>query len=179
MSVIDYIIEGQPMPGYINDFEAPCGAVHSWQCLRFQYVTPYGYTYIPYCHNNINYAKLNAQHPDAVSSRFSGCLMVAYEKKSGGIFAGHVQTEKDRAPYDCRDLWEAELPNFSRFFAFRPSIILNPSPTDVQPLNCYGFLVFENDFNTLTAFAVSTDANNIVSKKEQIFSGDFAGRIEL
>lgn len=167
------------MPSYVLDFEAPSGAVHSWQHLGFQYVPTYCYTYVPYCHNNINFAQLNAQHPDAVSSRFTGCLMVAYEKKSGGIFAGHVQTEKDRAPYDCRDLWEAELPNFSRFFAFRPSIILNPSPTDVQPLNCYGFLVFENNFNTLTAFAVSTDANNIVSKKEKIFSGDFAGRIEL
>lgn len=179
MSVIDFITVGQAMPSYVLDFEAPSGAVHSWQHLGFQYVPTYCYTYVPYCHNNINFAQLNAQYPDAVSSRFTGCLMVAYEKKSGGIFAGHVQTEKDRAPYDCRDLWEAELPNFSRFFAFRPSIILNPSPTDVQPLNCYGFLVFENNFNTLTAFAVSTDANNIVSKKEKIFSGDFAGRIEL
>lgn len=176
---MDFIHVGEKMPAYIDDYEAYTTKTHDWQNLRIDYVTKYGYTYIPYCHNNINYAQLDAVHHDAVSSRFSGCLMVAYEKKTGGIFAGHVQTEKDRQDYDCRDLWEEALPTYSRFFAFRASIILGPSPADVLALNCYGIIVFEDDFNKLTAFAVSTDANNIVSKREMIFSGDFAGHIEL
>jgi hypothetical protein len=176
MAILDCIKIGLPIPSDIKDFEALGGDVHDIKSLSINYDASYGYMYVPYYHNNINYGQFIGTYREAVSSRFSGCLMVAWQD-ADGIFAGHVQTEKDRQPHDCRDLWEKKERVSQRSFSFKPSSILATSSADIQPLNCFGFIEFDAGFNNIAAFSVATDVNNIVTQRVKIYTGPFTGHI--
>ena len=119
MAIIDSIKIGQPMPAIIPDQEARGDDIEKIESVDIGRSMTYCYTYIPYYPNNINYAVLDARMRDAISSRFTGCLMVAWEE-NGQIKAGHVH----KGPaHDCGSLWAGKRDNPStvRSFSFKPS----------------------------------------------------------
>ena len=89
MAVIDLIEIGKAMPAIIPDQEYPGDEVDDFRSADIGHSMTYGFTYIPYYPNNINCAVLDGRMRDAISSRFTGCLMVAWEE-NGQIKAGHV-----------------------------------------------------------------------------------------
>ena len=76
MAIIDSIKIGQPMPAIIPDQEARGDDIEKIESVDIGRSMTYCYTYIPYYPNNINYAVLDGRMRDAISSRFTGCLMV-------------------------------------------------------------------------------------------------------
>ena len=87
MAIIDSIKIGQPMPAIIPDQEARGDDIEKIKSVDIGRSMTYCFTYIPYYPNNINYAVLDARMRDAISSRFTGCLMVAWEEGKAAIAA--------------------------------------------------------------------------------------------
>ena len=176
--LIDFIKVGKPLPVDVPDDEFVGTDIHSCQSLGVGHSVSLCYTFVPYYSNNFNYGEVTRNCRDAISSRFTGCLMVAWEE-NWKIFAGHVQTVKDRKPHDCRDLWEAKEVAATRSFSFVPSNV-QPTPADGQHVpNCYGFIIFDETFSILAAFSVVTDCYNIVTQKELVYKGAFTGHIVI
>lgn len=177
MAIIDSIKIGQPMPAIIPDQEARGDDIEKIESVDIGRSMTYCYTYIPYYPNNINYAVLDGRMRDAISSRFTGCLMVAWEE-NGQIKAGHVH----KGPaHDCGSIWAGKRDNPStvRSFSFKPSDVHIANSDGLLVPNCYGFITFNDTFDILAAYSVVTDCNNIVTMKELMFKGAFTGKIEI
>lgn len=175
MSLIDNIIVGQPMPSYMLDY-----VTESTSQLKIitQDITKddiLEFTYIPYCRDNINCSSLAPNTRHAISSKFSGCWMVAWQEQNEQIYAGHVQKG---GTYDCGQLCIDNLCNKAkRSFIFRPSNVVSTSTGEENSWSIYGIIMFDKSFEHLTAYGVYKDLNNIVRVKKIVYDGPFKGHL--
>ena len=115
MPVIDFINTDCQMPDVVPDYEAE--RVHATvQSYNTKMNEVYGFAYVPYLPLNINEINITTEPREVISSRFSGCMMVAWED-SRGVFAAHVAIDE----YNCTDEWEKIKERAVRSFSFKPS----------------------------------------------------------
>lgn len=176
MAVIDFVQIGSPIPDYIPDFVPKLTEPHFEEFLSVDIKTyeRLGFSYVPYVPWNVNRINMYEAEPsEVISSRFSGCLMTAWQD-SEGLFVGHVHAGD---PHDCKKKWAEKRDAAMRSFEFQPFKAV-PTQTDGrQPLNCYGFIEFDDTTDIIAAFSVFADINNIVTVKKLMFKGHFTGKI--
>lgn len=111
--------------------------------------------YIPYQINAINYCKIDDVGTNAISSPFSGCLMVAWQMGKK-IYVGHVARENPHEPSQIFLTWENTKSDFVRFVEFDPwRLLVNP----VNTRTCFGLIAFSNAMNTVTAYSINTETD--------------------
>lgn len=173
--IIDDIKLGKKMPSSVLDYETYGPDIQQILSVEIGHTAQYCYTYIPYYPNNINCSVLKPMYRNAISSRFSGCYMVAWEE-NGMIIAGHVHIAKE---HSCLDLWDRTWRTKPRSFTFRPSDVFTNPMIDVNSPNFYGIIIFDDAFENLAAFGVYADADNIVRIKDCVYKGPFSGHISV
>ena len=112
---------------------------------------------------------------EIVSSRFSGCLMVAWEDAEG-LFIGHVHTGDS---HDCKEKWNERKEGSYRSFQFKPFDHVPTVTVGHEPNNCYGFIEIDDANNIIAAFSVFADLNDIVTVKKLVYKGYSRGHIEV
>ena len=165
------------MPSFIPDYQiqgAEIQKIVSEQITRDDIL---GFTYIPYYAYNINCSSLAPETRNAISSKYTGCWMVAWQEQNEQIYVGHVHKG---TPYDCGQLCIKTLCNNSkRSFVFRPSDVV-PTPTDEEDsFSIYGIILFDREFEHLKAYGVYKDLNGVVQIKEQVYDDLFKGHLVI
>lgn len=111
--------------------------------------------YIPYQINAINYCEIDDVETNAISSPFSGCLMVAWQMGKK-IYVGHVAREDPDKPSESYITWEKTKGEFVRYVEFDPwRLLVNP----VNTKTCFGLIAFSNAMNTVTAYSINTETD--------------------
>lgn len=175
--MIDQIIVGQPMPAEIPDFGIDNQGVNLLFLSEGIIIKErLGFSYIPYVPCNVNclYIK-ESETPEIISSKFTGCLMVAWEDENG-LYVGHVHAG---GQYDCKGIWREKAANSYRSFQFRPSDAIPTPSENLKMPSCYGFIEFDDTSDIIAAFSVLADMNNMVTVKKMMFKGHFTGHIEI
>lgn len=157
------------MPGGVWDFEVGGKDIKQIINNGCNPNDDYHYMYIPYYPNNINCCVLKEYHPFGVSSRFSGCLMVAWEEEEQ-ILVGHVHTEKGDSN-DCKEVWRKKMKEVPRSFTFNPFKHITPSlaqQENAKFLNCYGIIEYVASTKELTAYSVWANSSNIITEMNPV-----------
>lgn len=156
----DYIVEGVDLKNTLNipDFSIGINGDGKFTGRQIQTLSgaTYDAMYIPYQINAINYCKIDRVDINAISSPFSGCLMVAWQM-GGNTFVGHVARE-EATHTPSFETWELTKGSFERYVEFDPwRLLFNPQGTKT----CYGMIVFSNGMKTVKGYGISTTTDKL------------------